>query len=69
MKGLNLLLFDAIARSIGVALPCIGWRCFALIYVAQIGVKVAVFLTSHKKSHDIVHRAHNRLYISQVLTM
>ena len=29
---------------------------------------MAGFLTSHKKSHDIVYRAHNRLYISQVLT-
>lgn len=25
-------------------------------------------VTSYKKSHDIVYRAHNRLYISQVLT-
>jgi hypothetical protein len=29
---------------------------------------VAGLLTSHKKIHDIVCRAHNRLYISQVLT-
>jgi hypothetical protein len=29
---------------------------------------VAGLLTSHKKIHDIVYRAHNRLYISQVLT-
>jgi hypothetical protein len=36
--------------------------------VREIGVKVAGLLTSHKKIHDIVYRAHNRLYISQVLT-